>query len=287
MSSATIPHRRSMSFAEIVAGVLKYLILIGASLVILVPLSVAIMGGFKSNVELLLYPFSLPTTWHVENYTSVLFSNSFWRQLLNSTLVMIGTAFGVVLLASMAAFVFARIKFRGSELIYNFMMLGLLFPITVAILPLYITLRQTGLVDTLWGIILPQIAFSLPINILILRGFFTQVPRELEEAAAMDGCGYFGFYWRILLPLARPALAAVLVLTMVLSWNNFFLPLLVINSEALYTLPLGIMQFRGQFSTDWNLIMAFISLALVPTIIFYLLAERQIVAGLTAGAVKG
>jgi raffinose/stachyose/melibiose transport system permease protein len=148
-------------------------------------------------------------------------------------------------------------------------------------------LRQSGLVDTLWGVILPQVAFALPINILILRGFFAQVPRELEEAAAMDGCGYFGFYWRILLPLARPALAAVVVLTMVLSWNNFLLPLLVINSESLYTLPLGIMQFRGQYGTDWARVMAFISLALVPTIIFYLLAERQIVAGLTAGAVKG
>jgi raffinose/stachyose/melibiose transport system permease protein len=232
-------------------------------------------------------PFTLPRTWHPENYINILLSNAFWQQLLNSTLVMIGTAFGVVLLASMSAFVFARIKFRGNELLFNFMTLGLLFPIAVAILPLYITLRQSGLVDTLWGIILPQIAFALPVNILILRGFFSKVPRELEEAAAMDGCGYFGFYWRILLPLARPALAAVMVLTMVVSWNNFFLPLLVINTDSLYTIPLGIMQFRGQYSTDWNRVMAFISLALVPTIIFYLFAERQIVAGLTTGAVKG
>jgi raffinose/stachyose/melibiose transport system permease protein len=200
---------------------------------------------------------------------------------------MIGTSIGVVVLASMAAFVFSRIRFRGRELAFAFMTLGLLFPIAVAILPLYLTLRQSGLVDTHWGIILPQVAFALPLNILILRGFFAAVPMELEEAAAIDGCGSVGFFWRILLPLVRPALAAVVVLTMVASWNNFFLPLIVLNTEALYTLPLGIMQFQGQYGSDWARVMAYISLSLVPTIIFYLLAERQIVAGLTAGAVKG
>jgi raffinose/stachyose/melibiose transport system permease protein len=143
------------------------------------------------------------------------------------------------------------------------------------------------LIDNLWGIILPQIAFGLPGNILILRGFFAAVPVELEEAATIDGCGYFGFFWRVLLPLVRPALAAVVVLTMVASWNSYFLPLLVLNSEKLYTLPLGIMQYQGQYGADWSKVLAFISLALVPTVAFYLVAERHIVSGLTAGAVKG
>jgi raffinose/stachyose/melibiose transport system permease protein len=187
----------------------------------------------------------------------------------------------------MPAFVFARIKFPGREVIFNFFTIGLLFPLTVAILPLYITLRQVNLIDNLWGIILPQVAFGLPGNILILRGFFAAVPNELQEAASIDGCSSFGFFWRILLPIVRPALAAVVVLTMVASWNNFFLPLLVLNKEELWTLPLGIMQYQGQFGTDYAQILAFISLALVPTIIFYLLAERHIVSGLTAGAVKG
>jgi raffinose/stachyose/melibiose transport system permease protein len=187
----------------------------------------------------------------------------------------------------MAAYIFARVQFRGREVLFNFFTLGLLFPIAVAILPLYITLRQANLVDSLWGIILPQVAFGLPGNILILRGFFTSIPSELDEAAAIDGCSLVGYYWRILLPLMRPALATAVVLTMVASWNNFFLPLLVINSEQLYTLPLGIQQFQGQFGTDWGRVLAFVTLALIPTIGFYLLAERQIVAGLTAGAVKG
>lgn len=266
---------------------IQYLIASGVGLAVLVPLVTAVINGFKSNTDLLLRPFGLPQVWVVENYTSVLQSGAFWRMLLNSVLVMAGTTAGVVTLASMAAYVFARLQFRGRELLFNFFTLGLLFPIAVAILPLYITLRQINLVDSHWGIILPQVAFGLPGNILILRGFFAGIPRELDEAAAMDGCTPVGYFWRILLPLMRPALAAVAVLTMVASWNNFFLPLLVINSEQLYTLPLGIQQFQGQFGTEWSRVLAFVTLALIPTIGFYLLAERQIVAGLTAGAVKG
>jgi raffinose/stachyose/melibiose transport system permease protein len=270
-----------------VAPLLQYAAAILVALLVLVPLVAAAVNGFKSNADLLARPFGLPRVWVWENYTSVLASGSFWRQMFNSVIVMAGTAIGVVALASMPAFVFARMRFRGRELLFNFFTLGLLFPLAVAILPLYISLRQLSLIDTLWGIILPQVAFGLPGNILILRGFFSTVPRELDEAAAIDGCSPAGFFWRILLPLMRPALAAVAVLTMVASWNNFFLPLLVLNSEALYTLPLGIQQFQGQFGTDWGRVLAFVSLALVPTIAFYLLAERQIIAGLTAGAVKG
>ena len=265
----------------------KYGACVLVALTVLVPLATAVLGGFKTNAELLSSPFGWPNELRLDNYRDVITSGTFWQQLLNSTLVMLVTSFGVVLLASMAAYVFARIRFRGRELLFNFFTLGLLFPIAVAILPLYITLRQANLIDNLWGIILPQIAFGLPGNLLILRGFFASIPFEIEEAAAIDGCGYFSFFWRMLLPLVRPALAAVVVLTMVLSWNNFFLPLLVLNTEDLYTLPLGIMQYQGQFGTDWAKVLAFVSLAMAPTIIFYLIAERHIVAGLTAGAVKG
>ncbi|HNP72064.1 MAG TPA: carbohydrate ABC transporter permease [Kouleothrix sp.] len=265
----------------------KYAVAISFALLVLIPLLAAAINGFKSNVEVLLRPFSLPTSWHWENYGGIVRSASFWRQLGNSTMVMLAASFGVVVLSSMPAFVFARMNFRGRELLFNFFTLGLLFPAAVAILPLYITLRQANLVDSLWGVILPQVAFGLPGNILILRGFFATIPRELEEAAAIDGCSPTGFFVRVLLPLMRPALAAVAVLTMVLSWNDFFLPLLVLNSEKLYTLPLGIMQFQGQFGTDWARVLAFVSLSLIPTIGFYLVAERQLIAGLTAGAVKG
>src|SRR5215207_5628030 len=270
-----------------IGPLLQYLVGGLVAILVLIPLLAAVINGFKSNADLVMHPFGLPSTWQWGNYTSVLQSAAFWREVLNSTMVMSATAIGVLVLASMPAFVFSRMTFRGRDLLFNFFTLGLLFPIAVAILPLYISLRQANLVDSLWGIILPQIAFGLPGNILILRGFFATVPRELDEAAAIDGCSPAGFFVRVLLPLMRPALASVVVLTMVGSWNNYFLPLLVLNSETLYTLPLGIMQFQGQFGTDWGRVLAFVSLALVPTIIFYLFAERQIVAGLTAGAVKG
>jgi len=284
MSSMPVQQRSPGQFATQVG---KYVICTFIALVVLIPLVMAVLGGFKTNAELLSSPFGWPDPVQFGNYRDVITSEAFWRLLRNSTVFMLITAVGVVGLASMAAFVFARVRFPGRELLFNFFTLGLLFPLTVAILPLYITLRQAGLVDTLWGIILPQVAFGLPANILILRGFFASVPLELEEAAAIDGCGTFGFFWRILLPLVRPALAAVVVLTMVASWNNFLLPLLVLNSEQLYTLPLGIMQYQGQFGTDWARVLAFVSLALVPTLIFYFMAERHIVAGLTTGAIKG
>jgi len=278
---------RGRSSGQAALQALKYVACIFIALVVLVPLATAVLGGFKTNADLVTSPFGLPKQFVLTNYGDVLRNPAFWTQLGNSTLVMAVSSVGVVTLASMAAYVFARIPFRGRELLFSFFTLGLLFPIAVAILPLYITLRQAHLVDSLWGIILAQVAFGLPGNLLILRGFFIAVPVELEEAAAIDGCTYFGFFWRILLPLVRPALAAVLVLTMVLSWNNFFLPLLALNSEKLYTLPLGIMQYQGQFGTDWARVLAFVSLAMTPTIIFYLFAERHIVSGLTAGAVKG
>jgi raffinose/stachyose/melibiose transport system permease protein len=279
--------RASLAFKLRLGTVLPYAVGILVALIVLIPIIATFVNGFKSNADLLLNPFGLPEVWLLTNYSDVLRSESFWRQLWNSTIVMVATSLGVVILASMPAFVFARMNFPGRELIFNFFTLGLLFPIAVAILPLYITLRQANLVDTLWGVILPQVAFGLPGNILILRGFFATLPRELDEAAAIDGCSPVGIFVRVLLPIMRPALAAVVVLTMVASWNSFFLPLLILNSEQLYTLPLGIQQFQGQFGTDWGKVLAFVSLALLPTIIFYLLAERQIIAGLTAGSVKG
>jgi raffinose/stachyose/melibiose transport system permease protein len=267
--------------------VLQFMIALVFAAIILVPLATAVINGFKTNAELLLSPFSLPEMAQVQNYTEVLSSNVFWRMLFNSLLVMVLTMFGVISLGAMAAYVFARLQFRGRELLYNFFTLGMLFPLAVAILPLYLTIRDVGLVDTYWGIILPQVAFGLPGTIVVLRGFFAQVPKEIEESAAIDGASIMRTFFFIVLPIMRPALAAVAVIGMVGSWNAFFWPLLVINTETLYTLPLGVMQFSTQYSTDYGRVLAFITISMIPAIAFYLIAERQIVAGLTAGAVKG
>lgn len=255
--------------------------------IVLVPIVVAVYGGFRSHAEILREPFSLPSRLYVENYTEVLKSRSFWRLLWNSTFIGLVTTFGTVLLATMAAYVFARMRFAGKELFYNFFILGFFFPMAVALLPLYLIIRDLKLLDSHWGVILPQIAFGLPANILILRRFFVQIPRELEEAAVIDGASYLQMFFYIFLPLMRPALAAVSVLVLVGSWNSFFWPLLVLNTEAKYTIPLGVMQFSTQYGgLDLGRVLAYVTLAMVPALVFYLFAERHIVTGLTAGALR-
>jgi raffinose/stachyose/melibiose transport system permease protein len=192
-----------------------------------------------------------------------------------------------VSLASLLAFVFTRIEFRGRGLLFNILSLGLLFPIVIAFLPIFIQVRQLGLLNNPFGVILPLVAGGLPGSVVILRGFFIQIPNELEDASYIDGCTTFDFFIHILLPLARPALTAVAVLQVIASWNEFFLPLLVLNDEKLWPLPLGMQQFQGQYSTDWSRIMAYVTLLIIPAVLFYLVAERYIVTGLTGGELKG
>ena len=198
----------------------RYTVAFMLAFVVLVPLAMTVFGGLKTTGDLLANPISWPDQFHWENYGGILQSESFWTQMRNSLFVMLATSIGLVFLASMPAFIFARVNFAGREVIFNFFMLGLLFPLAVAILPLYISLRTLNLLDTHWGIILPQIAFGLPGTILILRGFFAALPREVEDAAYIDGCTIFGLFWHVALPLVRPALAAVFVLAMVGSAIN-------------------------------------------------------------------
>lgn len=265
----------------------QYAILIIFVLIIFVPLITMVFGSLKTRTEYAGFPYQPPDPVRWDNYIRILSTDIFWQMLRNSLIVMIGTVVGVVFFSSLAAFVFARSEFRGKATLFNYLTIGLLFPINIAILPEYILLRQLGWLDSYWAVIVPQIAFGLSSNILILRGFFRSIPGELQDAAYIDGCTTFDFFWRILLPLARPAIAAVSVLAMITSWNELFLPLLVLNSERMWTLPLGTMQFKGQYVSDVPLILAFVTLSIAPTLIFYVLAERQIVSGLTAGALKG
>lgn len=265
----------------------QYLIAIVVILLILGPIAIGVLGGFKTTGELLNRPFSLPKEWRLENYQFILNLEAFWQELLNSTIVMAGTVGLTMFSASLAAFIFARMSFRGRDLIFNFLMLGLLSPLMVVILPLYLLMRQMGLVNSLLGMILVQAAFAIPGATLILRGFFRALPRDFEDAAYIDGCTAFGFFWRVLLPLSMPALAANSALGMVVSWNALLLPLVVLDREELWTLPLGTMQFQGQYATEWSRVMAFVILAMIPAVAFYLLAERYIISGLTGGALKG
>src|SRR6266567_1578291 len=182
----------------------RYAVLTLVALFILIPIATAFIGSVKSNGELLSKPFAIPTTWHWENYSVILTDSTFWQAIANSVITMLATVGLLLLVACPAAFVFARVPFRGREVIFNIMLIGLLFPPTMAILPMFITLRNLPLLNSLPGLIIPQIAFGLASTILILRNFFRAVPLELEDATYIDGGTQIDFFWRILLPLARP-----------------------------------------------------------------------------------
>lgn len=254
---------------------------------VLVPLLATALGGFKTLGDLRTNPFGLPETWVLENYLGILQGRMLWRMLGNSLLIALVTVFLTVAAGAMAAFLFAHLTFFGHRFLLSYFMLGLLFPAATAVLPLFIKIRDLGLLDTYWGVILPQTAFNLSFSILLFRRFFKELPDSLLDAAMIDGCGYVRFFWHITLPLSRPILSTVAVFVFVQSWNNYLLPLVVLNSDAMYPWPLGVMVFVGEYATEWSLVLAFITLTILPAILMFLLAQRHIVAGLTAGAVKG
>ena len=265
----------------------KALFLAVVATFVVVPLLATLLGGFKSLGELRTNPFGLPRVWEWENYGQILLSKRYWQLLGNSLVISTMTTVLTLITASMAAFVFAQIKFFGSAMLTSYITMGLLFPAATAILPLFIKVRDLGLLDTYFGVALPQVAFGLAMGILLLRRFFKDLPHELLEAALIDGCSYFNFFRYVTLPLSRPILATVGTIAFVNSWNAYLLPLVMLNSDSLYPWPLGIMVYQGEYSSEWHLILAFITLTILPTIVVFIIAQKHIVAGLTAGAVKG
>lgn len=252
----------------------------------LAPVAYIILGGFRSNSDITVDPSGFPTLWHWENYVDVLTSGVFWRQVLNSTVAAVATTAFTVGLGLMAAFALSRYSFRGRGVLYALFTAGLMFPMTVAITPLYILVRDLGLVNSLAGVIVPQIAFALPMTIIILVPFLAAIPNELQEAAAIDGCSRLGFFWRMVLRLSLPGVITVGILAFIASWNSYMLPLFILNNEAAYTLPLGTQAYASRYSVDTAKVLAFTSLSMIPALVFFSLFERRIVGGLT-GAVKG
>jgi raffinose/stachyose/melibiose transport system permease protein len=289
---ATAGRRRRMTGKRrrrrrIAARTVLYVIAWIAAIATLVPLLYAILGGFRDTGQISNNPVALPSPWVFSNYTDLVQSSTFLRQVFNSALIALVSTLLVVPLAALAAFIFARFAFRGRELFYTLFTLGLLFPVAIAILPIFIMVRNLGLLDNPLGVALPQAAFGLPMTIIILRPFFRSIPDDLQDAAAIDGAGPFRFFWQILLPLSRPVLATVSVLAIVGSWNAFLLPLVVLTDSAQWTLPLGVTNYSQQYTTDTARVLAFTTLSMVPALVFYAFAERQLIKGLTSGAVKG
>lgn len=274
----TTTHRWSLPAVYFVALLLVALML--------APVVYIILGGFRTNSQITQDPGGLPSPWVMDSYLAVLRGSTFWREVANSTLASSATTIGTVSLGLMASYVLARYRFRGRAAMYAVFAAGLMFPMTVAITPLYILIKTLGLMNNLAGVILPGIAFALPTTVIILVPFLAAIPKELEEAAAIDGCSRLGFFWRMVLRLSVPGVITVGILAFVNSWNSYMLPLFILNDEAKFTLPLGVQAFASQHSVDTAAVLAFTSLSMIPALVFFSLFERRIVGGLT-GAVKG
>jgi raffinose/stachyose/melibiose transport system permease protein len=273
--------------ADFAVKLYTYAALCVVAAIILVPLLATFLGGFKTLGDLRTNPVGLPGHWVWQNYWGILTGMRYWRMLGNSLFIAVCTSLLTLIAASMAAFTFAHVRFFGRELLLSYFLLGLMFPAATAVLPLFIQIRDLGLLDTYWGVILPETAFGLAMSILLFREFFREVPKDLFEAAFVDGCGYIRFFLSVTVPLSRPILATVGILTFVKSWNDYLLPLILLNTDTKYPWPLGIMVYQGEFSTEWQLVLAFVTLTILPAIIVFFAAQKHIVAGLTAGAVKG
>ena len=265
------------------ATYLVAVLLIGVTVV---PLLFVFIDGAKSNAQINTSATSLPHPWVWHNYAQMLTSSAFWQPLENSVIIAVIATGLVLLLGSMAGFALSRYSFRGREGIFLLFAVGLLFPINAASLPLYLMLDKIGMLDNLFGVALPEAAFGLPITIVILRPFMRAIPGELEDAAVVNGASRFRFFWRILLPLSRPALATVAVLAFVQSWNQYLLPLLVFTSQQKFPLPLAVANFQTQYAQNTATILAFTGLSMLPALGCFIFAQRHLVGGFT-GAVKG
>jgi raffinose/stachyose/melibiose transport system permease protein len=258
-----------------------------ASAFVLLPIVMVFFGSFKTTAEFFQHPYDPPISWDFANYRQAWDEANLQTALLNS---IISTAFGVgasTALAALASYGLARFGFAGRLGIRLLFIGGLVVPIQLIILPLFVIFRDAGILGGLLPLCLVYAVFGIPLAVLVLTGFFAMLPRDLEDAARIDGASHREIFWRIMLPLSRPALAAVVILNGVWMWNDFFLGFILISDADAMTLPVAVMAFRGTYLTKWGLIFASVIISAIPVIAAYLALSRQFIAGLTAGSVKG
>jgi raffinose/stachyose/melibiose transport system permease protein len=272
---------------RLVGRLLIYLALGALALVFLYPVVLMVLTAFKPTAEIFRNPFGLPASWSLDTFANVWRRANFGLFLRNSLLITGGSALLLLATAAPAAYALARYSFRLRGIIFLFFLAGIMIPIRLGILPLYMLIRDLGLLDTPVALILIYTASGMPMSVFLLSVFFRNLPRELEDAARIDGCTEGQIFRRIMLPLVRPGLATVVIVNVVPWWNDFFFPLLILQSDTWKTIPLGMQIFFGQHLINWSLVFSGMVLASLPLLIIYLLMSRQFIAGLTAGAVKG
>ncbi|MCE3199786.1 carbohydrate ABC transporter permease [Paenibacillus sonchi] len=253
----------------------------------IIPIFWMIVNSFKEEQEYAANPFSFPTTLHFSNYTKAWEVANMNIYFLNSLLITFVSLLVTVLLGSLAAYFLARFTFRLRGFTYALFLLGMLVPIHATLIPIFLIMQKLSLIDTYLSLILPYTAFHLSLTVFILEGFMRGFPKDLEESGIMDGAGVFRIFWSIILPITRPAMATVVILNFIYNWNEYLFALVLITSNSLKTLPLGLANFVGVETASYTLQMSALTIALVPILIFYLLLQKQLVTGMTAGAVKG
>lgn len=269
-------------------AVIVHMVLLSYTLVALFPIFLILINAFKDRKGIFRDPMGLPNakTFSLDGFSKVLDKADFGTYFFNSISVTIVTIVIVLLLAAMAAWALSEYKFPGNTWLALYLAIGIMVPIrlgTVSILNLMVNLN---LVNTLTALVLVYVAQGLPLAIFILTEFMHQIPKDLKEAARCDGVGEFTIFFAIILPLIRPAVATVAVFTMIPIWNDLWFPLILAPGDGKQTITLGVQQFIGQYVTDWNAVLASLSLAIIPILILYLIFSRQLIRGLTSGAVK-
>jgi len=268
-------------------NVMYYLILFVCMAVVIYPIFLMLATSFKTNPEVMTNPMGWPKKMNWNGYRQVLSSGNFLRYYGNSAFVTMMSLLVILVTSIMAAYPLSRFRFKFNRTFYVYFLFGIMLPIRLAVVDLFMVLNTIHLFDSLWGLILIYSAMGIPFSVFIITGFMQDIPKEIEEAARVDGCSDFRILLQIFLPLVRPAVATALVYNFIPIWNDFYFPLIFIRTEALKTVPLGTAIFFGQYQTNWPTAFAALNMAIIPPMLFYLLMSKQFIKGLTAGAVKG
>ncbi len=279
------PHTPSLRYRF--NGLGSHIALIIYTLIALFPIGLIVMNSFKTRAGIFGAPFQPPNaeTFSPVGYATVFSRASFGNYFVNSLIVTVTSLLLILLIGSMAAYALSEYKFKGDVLMGLYLSIGIMIPIRLGTVGILRMMRSLGLVDTLAALILVYIAQGLPLTIFILTQFMRQVPNELKDAARIDGASEYRIY-ALVVPLVRPALGAIGVFTLIPIWNDLWFPLILAPNDKTATITLGTQQFLGQFVSDWNAVLASLTLAMVPIIILYILFSRQMIRGITAGAIK-
>ncbi len=265
----------------------SHAVLIIWSAIVVFPLYIMVINSFKDRLSIYQNTFGLPEVWNFSNYTDVLKSGDFMRYFLNSFIAVTISLALVMLLGTLASYALAQWRGRWSTALHFFFMAGMMMPIKIASIKLLELVRALNLLNSIWALVPIYVAMGLPIAVFVLTEFIRQIPKELMEAALIDGCGRLGILGRIIAPLLRPALATVAIYNLVPFWNDLWFPLVFISDEKSKTLLLGVTRLFGQYQTDWSKVLAVLTLSSLPVLILYLLFSKQFIKGMTSGAVKG